>query len=148
MNNFKKIDDTNFFIVVEMPLYEEQCQRLYDLLDAKIPNTIVDVSQDSYGSFKVEIEEGVAQTDELYESIWEAGEDLFVALYEISGEMWAGIDVNEDLEYYVDSYVEAHRRARYDIDHNTIRDEFIDYWEADGKAVEKILFLNKLREAA
>ena len=79
MNNFKKINDTQFFIVIDTPLHRTQCAVLVDML----PDYVVSVNHDGYGSFVVELEEGVEQTDELYEEIWQEGEDLFLPLHQI-----------------------------------------------------------------
>ena len=79
MNNFKKINDSQFFIVIDSPLHNEQCNLLLEML----PDYVYSVSHDGYGSFVVELEEGVEQTDELYEEIWEEGEDMFLPLHQI-----------------------------------------------------------------
>tara|TARA_R110001606_G_scaffold93874_3_gene208341 strand:- start:1766 stop:2215 length:450 start_codon:yes stop_codon:yes gene_type:complete len=144
MNNFKKKDDDSFFIVVDMPLWKDQCQKLYALLDAKLPDTVWDVTTDNYGSFIVELHNGVEQSDELYEKIWDAGEQVFLALHTLGGDMWDGLDVIEDLDYYVDSFVAAHRTVGYTIDNEQIANNFNEWYDVDKTKVEKILFLDKL----
>lgn len=148
MSNFKKIDDESFFIVVDMPLWKDQCQKLYELLDAKLPDTVWSVNHDNYGSFIVELEDGVKQSDELYEKIWDAGEEVFLALHILSGELYNQQDVIEDLEWYVNDFVAAHRTAGYTINNNEIVENFVDWYGADKTTVEKILFLDKLTQEA
>ena len=118
---------------------------MYDILDAKLPNTVFNVTTDNYGSFIVELEDGVAQTDELYEKIWSAGEEVFLAMHIISGDIgWDSQDVQEDLEWYVNDFVAAHRTAGYDVDMSIIAQDFVDWYDVDKTKVEKILFLDKL----
>lgn len=148
MNNFRKIDNESFFIVVDMPLWDDQCQKLQELLDAKLPDTVWNVKHDNYGSFIVELEDGVKQSDELYEKIWAAGEDLFLALHILQGELYDQQDVIEELEWYVDDFVSAHRTAGYTINHKEITENFVDWFGADKTTVEKILFVGKLTQEA
>lgn len=145
MNNFKKIDDESFFIVIDMPLGNTQCMKLFELLDAKLPG-IVNVTHDHYGSFIVEMEEGVKQSDELYQLIWEVGEDLFIAMHQLQmfGEdSDSDMDVKETWDYAID----LNQTCGYEYDVNDIIEtvEYAGFAKAD---IEKIAMLERLAETA
>lgn len=142
MNNFKKIDDESFFIVIDMPIGNTQCQKLFDLMQAELPYTVWNVKHDHYGSFIVELQDGVEQSDELYEKIWAAGEDLFIAMHNLQmfGEDGAfGMDVKETWDYVID----LNKICGYEYDAEDII-ETVGYAGFETADIEKVAMLDKL----
>ena len=142
MNNFKKIDDNNFVIIVDMPLGNTQCQILFDLLDAKLPG-IVDVTHNHYGSFKVEMEDGVKHWDTLYQDVWEAGEDLFFAMHQLEMFGENAIENELDIQDSWDWCVDLHKECGYEYDVNDII-ETVEYAGFEKTKIEQIAMLHKL----
>lgn len=138
MSAFKKIDDESFFILIDMPLYDTQCAMLANLM----PDCVSEVSHDNYGSFIITLLDGVEQNDKLYEEIWAAGEELFIAMHHLQmfGEDSAwGMDVKETWDYVIG----LNQTCGYDIDLNDII-ETVGYAGFEKTDIEKIAMVKKL----
>ena len=110
---FKIRDENSFFILIDMPLYETQCQKLYDLLEqANLP--IEDVIHDHYGSFVVVVEEGVQLSQDLFESVWEAGEDLLNALNFLNN--FSDVADETTVEEAIEYCIWLHNQIGYEFD--------------------------------
>ena len=142
MNNFKKINEQEFFIVIDAPLYNTQCHMLGQLL----PDYVWNVSHDYYGSFIVELQEGVEQTDRLYEEIWAAGEDLFFALHQSQtyDEFLPEADSVGEAWDWLASVLES---AGYTDDVDSIAEKLVDC-DFNPTEVEKHATFNRLKEEA
>ena len=85
---FKSRDHESIFMTIDMPLYQEQCSTAADLLES-VPE-VIGVTHDYYGSFIFTLEEDTEQTEELYDRINEALEEMIIDFF----------DLDEGLHYH------------------------------------------------
>ena len=142
MQQFKKIDNNKFFILVDMPLYDTQCQKLASLM----PDSVALVEHDHYGSFIITLVDGVEQTAAVYEEIWEAGIELFMAFNNLDSFGECGeedMEIEEAWNYVVD----LNEQCGYTYTVDGIS-ETVGYAGFDKQEIDKIAVLHILSEAA
>lgn len=160
MNNFDDGEDQGFFITMslEIPLGSRQCDLLLDLLREKLEPNIFDqidaVGHDHYGSFKIFTKPGVDITDELKETVLQAGENLFYNINVLHNfyDYLLGCDMasddSTDVAHAVNYYCHLHYECGYDLPKpKELIAELVDYGLPE-KDVEQAVFVELLKGEA
>lgn len=75
-------DENSVFLLVDTPIYREQCLELWNQFNKNLTNDVFkhleDITHDGYGSFVIKFEEGHDLTfnDTFAVTLWEAGGEL------------------------------------------------------------------------
>ena len=122
-NNY--IGDQGFFIYVNAPIYRVQENMLKEELEKNLPKKYkkvlgtININNDEYGSFKVVVENSKWLNDpkkleELYEAVWNAGEETLVALNSTNDDyLYDVVQSTKDPEEAVDYYMDVMKSAGY-----------------------------------